>query len=156
MSGESDPRMHSAEHVLNATMVRLVGSPRAFSAHLDGPKGKVDYRFGRDLSDAELASVQDAVNAAVKAGHPVRESFLGRAEAAVRFDLSRLPEGSGDELRIISIGDYDACPCSGRHVANSSDIGGFRIIGHEHKDGVLRLRFRLDPPAGRAPGEDAK
>ena len=155
MSGESDPRMHSAEHVLNATMVRLIASPRAFSAHLDGPKGKVDYRFGRDLSEAELASVQEAVNGAVAAGYPVNETFLSRAEAAARFDLSRLPEGSGEKLRIVSIGDYDACPCSGRHVANSSEIGGFRIIGHEHKDGILRLRFRLDPPAGRAPESDA-
>jgi misacylated tRNA(Ala) deacylase len=148
MSGESDPRMHSAEHILNATMVRLIGSPRAFSAHLDGPKGKVDYRFGRDLSESEIAAVQDAVNEAIKAGYPVRESFVSRAEAAARFDLSRLPEGTGDELRMISIGDYDACPCSGKHVANSTEIGAFRIIGHEQKEGVLRLRFRLDHPTG--------
>jgi misacylated tRNA(Ala) deacylase len=148
--------MHSAEHILNATMVRLVGSPRAFSAHLDGPKGKVDYRFGRDVSEGEVTAVQEAVNAAIEAGHPVRESFLSRTEAAARFDLSRLPEGSGDQLRIISVGDYDACPCSGKHVANSSEIGGFRIIGHEHKDGILRLRFRLDPPAGSTPEVDAK
>jgi misacylated tRNA(Ala) deacylase len=150
MSGESDPRMHSAEHILNATMVRLVGSPRAFSAHLDGPKGKADYRFPRDLSESEAASVQEAVNAVIAAGHPVSESFLSRAEAATRFDLSRLPEGTGEELRVISVGDYDACPCSGRHVANTREIGGFRIVGHEQKDGVLRIRFRLDSRVSEA------
>ncbi len=135
--------MHSCEHLLNATMVRLVHSPRAFSAHLDGPKGKCDYRFSRDLTDVEVRSVEDAVNKAITADYPVRESFLTREEAGQRFDLSRLPDSVDGKIRIISIGDYDACPCAGIHVQSTSVIGGFRIISREWKDGMLRLRFRL-------------
>jgi misacylated tRNA(Ala) deacylase len=145
----SDPRMHSAEHLLNATMVRLVGTPRAFSAHLDGPKGKADYRFGRDLTDAEIDAVTQAVNTAIAADHPVQESFLDRAEASARFDLSRLPDSVDNKVRVISIGDYDAVPCAGIHVPFTKAIGAFRIIGHDFKDGVLRLRFRLEPPGGQ-------
>jgi misacylated tRNA(Ala) deacylase len=144
MGTDSDPRMHSAEHLLNATMVRLMGSPRAFSAHLDGGKGKCDYRFPRDLTDQEVREVEKAVNTAIAADYPVRESFLAREEAASRFDLSRLPESMDGQVRIISIGGYDACPCIGTHVSGTKAIGGFRIIGRDWKDGVLRLRFRLD------------
>ena len=138
--------MHSAEHLLNATMVRLVGTPRAYSAHLDGPKGKCDYRFSRDLTDQEVRSVEEAVNAAIASDYPVRESFLPREEAARRFDLSRLPEGVDGSVRVISIGDYDACPCAGVHVKSTKAINSFRISSREWKDGILRLRFRLDPP----------
>ena len=45
MSKEIDPRMHSAEHVLNQTMVRMFGTGRAFSAHIEARKSKCDYRF---------------------------------------------------------------------------------------------------------------
>lgn len=146
MGTDSDPRMHSAEHLLNGTMVKLVGTPRAFSAHLDGPKGKCDYRFSRDLTEDEVRAVQEAVNAAVAADYPVTESFLPREEAARRFDLSRLPGGVDGDVRVISIGDYDACPCAGIHVKSTKEINSFRIASHEWKDGILRLRFRLDPP----------
>jgi len=43
----------------------------------------------------------------------VNEKFLTLAEATEKFNLSRLPEGSGDEVRIVTVGDYDACPCIG-------------------------------------------
>ena len=146
----SDPRMHSAEHLLNATMVRLVGTPRAFSAHLDGPKGKADYRFPRDLTDAEVEAVVRAVNDAIAADYPVRESFLSHEEAAARFDLSRLPDSVDGKVRVISMGDYDAIPCAGIHVPSTKTVGAFRIVGRDFKDGLLRLRFRLDPPGGTA------
>jgi misacylated tRNA(Ala) deacylase len=146
MGTDSDPRMHSAEHLLNGTMVRLFSSSRAFSAHLDGPKGKCDYRFPSDLTDQEVRDVEQAVNTAIAADYPVRESFLAREEAAVLFDLSRLPESVDGQVLVISMGDYDACPCIGTHVPSTKSIGGFRIIGHDWKDRVLRLRFRLDSP----------
>lgn len=149
MGTDSDPRMHSAEHLLNGTMVRLIGSPRAFSAHLDGPKGKCDYRFPRDLTDDEVRAVEQAVNAAIAADYPVKESFLSREEAAARFDLSRLPESVDGQVRVISMGDYDTVPCIGTHVPHTKAVGGFRISGRDWKDGVLRLRFRLDPPGGQ-------
>lgn len=138
--------MHSAEHLLNATMVRIVGTPRAFSAHLDGPKGKCDYRFPRDLTDQEVRAVEEAVNAAIAADYPVTESFLPREEAAKKFNLSRLPESVSGDVRVISIGDYDACPCAGIHVKSTKAINSFRIGSREWKEGILRLRFRLDPP----------
>ena len=45
-----DPRMHSAEHILNGTMVKTFGCARSFTAHLEKKKSKCDYRFERDLT----------------------------------------------------------------------------------------------------------
>lgn len=143
MAKEYDPRMHSAEHILNQTMVRMFDKGRSFSAHVEKKKSKVDYHFDRDLVPAEIAEIERRVNEVIASRLPVREEFMQRAEASRQFNLSRLPDEAGDTVRIIRIGDYDACPCSGAHVGNSGEIGGFRIISTGHENGVLRIRFRL-------------
>ena len=138
-----DLRMHTAEHLLNQAMVRMFGCGRAFSSHIEKKKSKCDYKFDRDLTAEERAELENRVNDAVRADMPVTEEFADRREAAAKFDLGRLPEEAGEKLRIIKIGDYDACPCIGRHVASTSEIGVFRIISTGFENDVLRIRFKL-------------
>lgn len=135
--------MHSAEHILNQTMVRMFDRGRAFSAHVEKKKSKCDYHFDRDLTPQEKEEIERRVNEVIAADLPVREEYLTREEAAPSFNLSRLPGEAGETIRIIRIGDYDACPCSGEHVEHSGAIGGFRIISTAYDEGVLRVRFRL-------------
>ena len=143
MAKDYDPRMHSAEHILNQTMVRMFDKGRSFSAHVEKKKSKCDYRFDRDLTGPEREELERRVNEVIAADVPVREEYLPREEAGRTFNLSRLPEEAGETVRIIRIGDYDACPCIGEHVERTAAIGGFRIISTAHADGVLRIRFRL-------------
>ena len=138
--------MHTAEHLLNRTVSVLLGCGRAFSSHIERKKSKCDYRFSRDLASGEKAEIEKRVNDAIRADLPVREDFISPAEAGKKFDLGRLPEGAGDTLRVILIGDYDACPCIGTHVASTGEIGGFRIISTGFENGVLRIRFKLEGP----------
>ena len=137
------PEMHSAEHVLNQTMVRMFNCGRAFSAHIEKKKSKCDYRFERNLTADEVAAVQKKVNEVVLANLPVSESFLSRDEAAARFNLARLPEEAGSTIRVITIGDYDACPCSGVHAPSTGVLGNFTIVSTDCNNGVLRVRFKL-------------
>lgn len=139
-----DPRMHTAEHILNRTMVRKIGTNRSFSSHLDGKKGKCDYRFTRNLSPEETALLMGEINRVISSELPVTEEFIARAEASAEFNLSRLPEEAGDSIRVVRVGDYDACPCIGPHVPNTSEVGVFRIISSDCNDGILRVRFKLD------------
>jgi misacylated tRNA(Ala) deacylase len=145
-----DPRMHSAEHILIQTMVRMFQCGRAFSSHIEKKKSKCDFHFSRDLTPEETAEVSRRVNEVIQADMPVRESFMKREEANEKFNLSRLPEEAGDTVRIISIGEYDACPCSGVHATSSKEIGSFRIISTDYSDSVLRVRFTIQKPQ---PGE---
>ena len=57
MNKEYDPRMHSAEHILNQTMVRMFNRGRSFSAHIEKKKSKCDYNFDRELTQNELAKI---------------------------------------------------------------------------------------------------
>ncbi|WP_022660442.1 alanyl-tRNA editing protein [Paucidesulfovibrio longus] len=139
-----DERMHTAEHVLNQAMVRTFGCGRCFSAHINKKKSKCDYRFERPITDAEAAALEALVNEQLARDLPVREELLSRERAAREFDLSRLPEEAGDEVRIVRVGDFDACPCIGPHAASTAELGQMRIISHDFENGVLRLRFKLD------------
>jgi misacylated tRNA(Ala) deacylase len=139
-----DPRMHSAEHILNGTMVKTFGCARSFTAHLEKKKSKCDYRFDRDLTADEVKALEARVNDVIGSDAPVREEFLDRPTAAERYDLHRLPEDAGDTVRIIHVGDYDACPCSGPHVHSTREIGTFRIVSTTHENGILRIRFKLE------------
>lgn len=140
---EYDPRMHSAEHILNQTMVRMFNCGRSFSAHIEKKKSKCDYHLNHNLTDEEIIEIEKRVNSVIKADMPVNEQFLTKEEAIKEVNLSRLPEDAGETVRIITIGDYDKCPCSGPHVKSTKEIGEFKIISIDYKDGVLRLRFKL-------------
>jgi misacylated tRNA(Ala) deacylase len=143
MSKEYDPRMHSAEHILNQTMVRMFNRGRAFSSHLERKKSKCDYHFDRDLTPGEVLEIELQVNSIIQSGAEVREEFLSREESGKQFNLARLPDEAGENVRIIRIGNYDACPCIGEHVRTTKEIGVFRVVSTSYENGVLRVRFKL-------------
>lgn len=138
------PPMHSAEHLINGEIDRRFGCGRAFSAHIERKKSKLDYRLPKPLTDDELRSLEDYVNVAINADVDVTEEYITQQEAMSRFDMSRLPEGASDTVRVVHIGDYDQCLCAGTHVKHTSEIGHFRISSSRYQDGVQRIVFRID------------
>lgn len=138
------PPMHTAEHLLNGTMDKMFKRGRAFSAHIEKKKSKCDYYFDRNLTEEEIKKIEEIVNDKIARDLLVTENFMSRDEAQNYFNLSRLPEEAGDNLRVISIGDYDKCLCSGPHVKSTKEIGGFRIISTDFNEGVLRIRFKIN------------
>ena len=139
------PRMHSAEHILNQVMVRKFDCGRCFSAHVNKKKSKCDYHFARALTEPEAQEVEAAVNEAVRANLEVTEEVISLAEAEQLFNLTRLPD-EVETVRIVRIGDFDACPCIGEHVENTSEIGMFQMVSQSWSEGVLRIRYRLGDP----------
>ena len=137
------PQMHSAEHILNQTMVRMFNCGRSFSNHIEKKKSKCDYHFERDLMQSEIQEIEKRVDDIIKSNLEVVEEFYSKEKAERMFNLSKLPDDAGDMIRMIRIGDYDVCPCSGLHVSNTKEIGSFKIISTNFSDGVLRIRFKL-------------
>ena len=142
-----DPQMHSAEHILNQTMVQLLGCERSFSSHIERKKSKCDYHFERALTMAEEEELVDRINEIIAGNFDITEHFISREEAGIRYNLSRLPEDAGDTVRIVTVGHYDACPCIGPHVQNTSEIGRFQLISTSWEEGILRVRFKLERPS---------
>ncbi len=140
------PPAHTAEHILNGTMVKMFGCRRAKSAHVERKKSKLDYDFPRALTPEEVEAVERRVNEVIDADMPVVMEFAQQNDVAERFDLERLPQGATQTVRIVRVGDYDECLCAGTHVEHTAQIGHFRISSTRFQDGTLRLVFRLDLP----------
>ena len=143
---EEYPPMHTAEHILNRTMVEMFGCPRSRNAHIERKKSKCDYELPEEPTAEQLAAVEAKVNEVIARALPVTEEFVARAEVPAEVDVSKLPGDVSETLRLVRVGDYDVCACIGAHVANTSEIGTFKIISHDYESGRLRLRFKLQAP----------
>ena len=116
------PPMHTAEHLLNATMVKTFGCPRSRNAHIEKKKSKCDYELPTCPTEEQIHAIEEKVNEAIDRHLPVTCEFMTHEEAKSIVDLSKLPENASEILRIVRIGDYDACACIGQHVENTSEI----------------------------------
>lgn len=139
--------MHTTEHIVNQTMIRLFDCGRSISAHIERKKSKLDYRLSACPTDEEVKRLEDAVNEVISHRLPVSEEFITREEAGRRFDTSRLPEDATGTVRIVKVGDYDECLCIGAHVSNTAEIGVFKVLSHDwdEKEQRWRMRFKLLP-----------
>ena len=134
---------HTAEHLLNATMVKMFGCPRSRNAHVEKKKSKCDYILDAEPTAEQVSAIEATINEVISRNLDVTVEFVSREVAASIVDLSKLPEDASDTLRIVRIGDYDACACIGAHVHNTSEIGTFKIISHSYENGIWRLRWKV-------------
>ena len=137
------PPMHTAEHILNATMVKMFGCPRSRNAHIERKKSKCDYLLASAPTEAQVMEIEARVNEVIGRNLDVTVEFVDRDHVPPEVDLSKLPEDASETLRLVRIGDYDVCACVGTHVGNTSEIGTFKILSHDYAEGVWRVRFKL-------------
>ena len=137
------PPAHTAEHILNQTMVRMFGCTRSRVNHIERKKSKCNYDLTVCPTEEQIREVEATVNRIIAADMEVTERYVTRAEVPAEIDLSKLPVGASDTLRLVYVGDYDVCPCLGAHVKRTSEIGSFRISSTSFTDGNFRIVFRV-------------
>jgi Ser-tRNA(Ala) deacylase AlaX len=134
-------RMHSAAHVLCATVHTLTG---AFvnGKQLDLQQSKIDFTLEQFDRNA-IQQFGDHANATISNGAPIKMSFMKREDAMKLPDLVKLAEKmppNVPEWRIVDIVGVDIQPCGGTHVKDIREIGKIRVIKAENK-GVTKRRM---------------
>ncbi|MDY0253598.1 MAG: hypothetical protein RBR30_04240 [Tenuifilaceae bacterium] len=142
-----DPQMHTAEHILNQTMVRMFGCSRSVNSHIERKKSKCDYHIPYEPTNEQIQEIEKSVNDVIALNLPVTDEEILKDEASQFLDLSKLPDNAPERLRVVRVDQFDACACIGPHVENTSQIGQFFITSHSYSDGTLRLRFKLNRPS---------
>ncbi len=154
---EEFPPAHTAEHLLNQTMIRLFGCERSRNAHIERKKSKISYVVDHKPDRREERLIASTMNELIRQDMPVtyeyvthheletlvRDADEGSPDAAIPLD--RLPEDVSETIRLVRIGDYDVCPCIGKHVRSTSQIGRFEMLGtnwDEHSK-TFRIRFKI-------------
>lgn len=142
---EEFPPAHTAEHLLNQTMIRLFGCERSFNAHVERKKSKMSFRLDHKPTRKEELEIERRMNELIADDLPVRFEYVSRDTLPEGVSADRLPADASDTVRLVRIGDYDVCPCIGKHVRSTAQIGRFEMLGtnwdeHEH---AFRVRFKV-------------
>lgn len=138
------PPAHTAEHLLNQTMVRMFGCERSKNAHIERKKSKINYTLPTCPTAVQIAEVEQTMQQLIAADLPVTYKFVTRDEIPASVKLDKLPDDASETLRLVYIGDYDVCPCIGTHVASTREIGTFRITSTSYTDGSFRIVYKVE------------
>lgn len=135
---------HTAEHLLNQTMVRMFGCESSKNAHIERKKSKINYNLDVCPTQEEIAEIERKMNELIAFDMPVTYEFVTRDNIPDGVALDRLPEDASETLRLVRIGNYDICPCIGQHVESTGEIGTFRITSTSFTDGSFRIVFKVN------------
>ena len=137
------PPMHTAEHLLNQTMVRMFGCERSQNAHIERKKSKINYTLKSEPTAEQIVEIERIMNDLIQQDIPVVYDFVTRDEIPEGVTLNKLPDDASETLRIVRIGDYDVCACIGAHVKSTGEIVSFHINSTSWNDGNFRIVFKV-------------
>ena len=139
----SFPPAHTAEHLLNQTMIRLFGCERSYNAHIERKKSKMSFHLDRKPSRQDEKLIEQEMNRLISEDLPVTFEYVTRDNLPEGISLERLPDDVSDAIRLVRIGDYDVCPCIGKHVRSTAQIGRFEMLGTNWDEHERSFRVRL-------------
>ena len=134
---------HTAEHLLNQTMIRMFGCERSKNAHIERQKSKINYNLSTCPSAEQVAEIERRMNELIQQDLPVTFEFVTRDNIPEGVMLDKLPEDASETLRIVRIGDYDICACIGSHVKSTKEIGSFKITSTSYNEGSFRIVYKV-------------
>ncbi len=146
---------HSAQHLLSQALFRR--HARTVSTRLGADRCTIDLLAEEGhplLSEAAISAAEEEVNALVLDDVPVVTRFVAPSDLAA-LGLRKAPTVS-ENIRIVSVADYDHTPCGGTHVLSTAQVGYVHIAMVERYKGGLRVSFHAGPripPLARASNE---
>ena len=142
---EEFPPAHTAEHLLNQTMIRMFGCERSRNAHVERKKSKISYILERKPDRKAEKEIERRMNELIEEDMPVTFEFVTRTTLLDGILLDKLPDDASETIRLVRIGDYDVCPCIGKHVRSTAQIGRFEMLGTnwDEEKHSFRIRFKI-------------
>lgn len=142
---EEFPPAHTAEHLLNQTMIRLFGCGRSHNAHIERKKSKMSFILDHKPTRQEEKQIEQEMQRLIEEDLSVTFEFVTRDALPDDVSAERLPDNASDTIRLVRIGNYDVCPCIGKHVRSTSQIGRFEMLGTnwDEMTHVFRVRFKI-------------
>lgn len=151
------PPAHTAEHLLNQVMVRMFGCERSGNAHVERKKSKITWIIDHKPDRKEEQAIERQMNELIAEDLPVTFQFVTRAELEgmvfdadpgspeSRISLDRLPADASETIRLVRIGHFDVCPCIGKHVRSTGQIGRFEMLGTnwDQEKHAFRIRYKV-------------
>jgi alanyl-tRNA synthetase len=141
-------RNHTATHLLHAALRERLGTHvRQAGSAVRPDKLRFDFSHGQGLGAEDLSAVEDRVNEWIKASRPVRWIEMERAEAERLGAMALFGEKYGEWVRVVEVDGVSRELCGGTHVANTAEIGIFKIASESSSAANVRRIEALSGPA---------
>ena len=120
---------HSATHLLHAALKKVLGNHVQQKGSLVTPtRLRFDFSHDAPVTAEQISGIEALVNAQVFAQQDVSAKIMPIDEAKAAGAEALFGEKYGAEVRTITMGEFSFELCGGTHVANTSEIGLFKII----------------------------
>lgn len=120
---------HTATHLLQAAMQKILGDHVKQAGSLVTPERlRFDFTHFSPVSSKELVKIEEEVNRQIRVNAEVESQVMAADAAQAAGAMALFGEKYGDEVRVISVGDYSMELCGGTHARAAGDIGLFRIL----------------------------
>jgi alanyl-tRNA synthetase len=140
-------RNHTATHLLHAALRERLGTHvRQAGSAVRPDKLRFDFTHGQGLGAEDLRAVEDQVNEWIKASRPVRWIEMERAEAERLGAMALFGEKYGEWVRVVEVDGVSRELCGGTHVANTAEVGIFKISSEGSSAANVRRIEALSGP----------
>ena len=140
-------RAHSATHLLDAALVKVLGDHVHQAGSLVEPdRLRFDFTHFEGITPAQINEVEDLVNGAILDGLTITTEELPLEEAKARGAVATFGEKYGATVRVVTMGDFSMELCGGTHLDNTAKVGLFRIKSESSVASGVR---RIEATTGR-------
>ena len=140
-------RAHSATHLLDAALVKVLGDHVHQAGSLVEPDHlRFDFTHFEGITPQQLNEVEDLVNDAILDGLTITTEELPLDEARARGAVATFGEKYGATVRVVAMGDFSMELCGGTHLDNTAKVGMFRIKSESSVASGVR---RIEATTGR-------
>ena len=141
-------RNHTATHLLHAALRERLGDHvRQAGSAVRPDKLRFDFTHGQALAAEDVAAIEERVNEWVKASRPVRWLEMERPEAEALGAMALFGEKYGEWVRVVEVDGVSRELCGGTHVANTAEVGIFKISSEGSSAANVRRIEALTGPA---------